>query len=293
MRMFSADHPHQPTQPRLVQVGDARRPAPSGHSWSRDTDEAARPACPAARGRCAPDDGRTPGRGPHTAHPASPFGGPVSDDHTNEFAVQQVRPSCSALARWSACCGQHMVVHCAPCDFNASVNLVASSIRGIGSADQQPFSCVGVGTRRAALAAAIRWSAAARPAHRSRVAALGDPGTHSQPRTVSRTVPCSSRTSRSASTACGVGSGHPRVAVAGVARRTVGAQPAHTQRQQQAAAACALDVRMSHDRLETGIQQSRVNAVGGLLGADRTGQPDLGQHGAVILVGPCARRPDP
>ena len=74
--------------------------------------------------------------------------------------------------------------------------------------------------------------------------------------------------------------GHAGVAVTGVAGRAVGPQPAHTQRQQQAAGACSLDGGVSHYGLEAGIEQRWVHAVGGLLRADRAGQPDLGQHGA-------------
>ena len=78
----------------------------------------------------------------------------------------------------------------------------------------------------------------------------------------------------------GVGFGHPRVAVAGVAGGAVGAQSTDTQRQPQHAFAQGLDVRMGRDRLETGIQQRRVHAVSVLLRADWAGQRDLGQHGA-------------
>ena len=117
--------------------------------------------------------------------------------------------------------------------------------------------------------------------HPIAVAALGGPGSHAAARARSA-GPCRARPARRGRprTPAASGCGHPRVAVAGVAGRTVGTQPAHTQRQQQAATAAGLDAGVSGDGLETGIQQRRVHAVGALLEADRTGQRDLGQHGA-------------
>ncbi len=82
--------------------------------------------------------------------------------------------------------------------------------------------------------------------------------------------------------------GHRRAAVPGVARRTVGAQPPHTQRQQQTTITHALDGGMSRHRLEARVQQRRVDAVGALLRADRTRHADLGQHRlAGVIAGPC------
>ena len=68
-----------------------------------------------------------------------------------------------------------------------------------------------------------------------------------------------------------IGFRHPRVAVAGVAGSTVGAESPDTQRQRQHIFAQGLDLRMSRDGLKTGIQQRRVHAVGILLRADLAG----------------------
>ena len=66
-----------------------------------------------------------------------------------------------------------------------------------------------------------------------------------------------------------VGTGQPRIAVVGGAGRSVGTDPAYAQRQQQTTATCDLGVGNSRNRLETGIQQSGMYAVGALLRADR------------------------
>ena len=55
MRMFGADHPHQATQPGLLQIGAVVGQHRSGRSGSPGTGEAARPGFPALRRRCAPD----------------------------------------------------------------------------------------------------------------------------------------------------------------------------------------------------------------------------------------------
>ena len=62
-----------------------------------------------------------------------------------------------------------------------------------------------------------------------------------------------------------VGTGDPRIAEAGGAGRSVGTDPAYAQRQQQTSATCNLGVRMSRNRLETGIQQGGMHAGGVLL----------------------------
>ena len=79
------------------------------------------------------------------------------------------------------------------------------------------------------------------PSTRSRFAALGDPGADVQPPHGQQDRPVLVQDVEVGLDPGAVGSGHPRVAVAGVAGRAVGAQPAHTQRQQQAAVADVLD----------------------------------------------------
>ena len=74
--------------------------------------------------------------------------------------------------------------------------------------------------------------------------------------------------------------GHPRQAVACGAGRRVGTQPPHAQRQQQATGPEALHRGVGRDGLKAGIQQRGVHAIVAVLGADRAGQADLGQHGA-------------
>ena len=78
----------------------------------------------------------------------------------------------------------------------------------------------------------------------------------------------------------GAARGHPRQAVVGVARRSVGTQAPHPQGQQQTAIPHPVHRRVGRNGLETGIQQCGVHAIASLLGTDSAGQADLGQHGA-------------
>ena len=78
-----------------------------------------------------------------------------------------------------------------------------------------------------------------------------------------------------------VGGGDPRQAVPGVAAGAEPAQPCHTQRQQQPAVGAAGGLKVGGHRLETGVQQRRMDAVAGLLGADAPGSAISARGGGV------------
>ncbi len=105
----------------------------------------------------------------------------------------------AAWAAWSARCGQDMVVHCASRSFSASVNSVASrsAAAEVLISSQAPGSAwLFSGSSRSCHSMPSSRS----PKTRARSLACDAPVPICRPRTASRTVPCSSNTSRSAST---------------------------------------------------------------------------------------------
>ena len=85
----------------------------------------------------------------------------------------------------------------------------------------------------------------------------------------------------------GVGLGQLGEAIPRIASRSVGTQLTHAQGQQQAAVGDLRHAGMGRHRLEAGIQQRGMHPVAGVLGTDRDGQPDLGQHRVTGPPGVC------
>ncbi len=257
-----------------------RRPARSGRCGSRRTGGAARRGSLAIRGRCAPDAART--RGPAAAHwsSASPFFGPVRmTTPVNPPARELIRAAVRRVRAWSACCGQHMVVHCAPWVFNASVNVVAttSAVAEVLISSQVPASawstsgnsrcCHSMVSSRSASTRSL-WPFSDTPvpnrspctAQQDRAVLVEHVEVGLDPGRRRLWSPACSSSGRCGRDRRRVADGHPA------------ATPARPAPQ-------GLDVRMGRNGLETGIQQRGVHAVGALLRADLAGQRDLGQHG--------------
>ncbi|PQM48185.1 hypothetical protein C1Y40_01609 [Mycobacterium talmoniae] len=96
------------------------------------------------------------------------------------------------------CCGQHMVAHCAPRPFNTSLNLLPSASGVVVLISSQVPASVysGSGTSRCCHSMASSRSASSR----SLVSPSALLVPKRSPCTASSTAPCSSSTSRSAST---------------------------------------------------------------------------------------------
>ena len=183
MRMFGADRPHQTAQPSLLQVGHVvgqHRLGVPGHEVQA---RRARRGSPAIRGRCAPDAART--RRPRQRNVL--VGVAVLRFREDHYVRRIARlASCSRSAspfdEWSACCGQHIAgaLRAMELSTHRSTGLPVTSA-AVGSADSSHAPASVVGRLRQRLAAAIRWSAAARSAHDRARCFREIPGAHLQP----------------------------------------------------------------------------------------------------------------
>ena len=219
---ITRSRPRSPACSRLIVVVRAEL---SGLAWSRRTDEEAPPPIPPAHARSEPHDAPAHGPAADFAHPGRRRVRHRGSPHHRRTGTQ-VTTNPFQIGRGI--------------DLPRPVQVGAFARLGI-SARRSTWWPAGPRPRRCRSAAMIQprfWTSRGRPraasrccqsrvssrslSTRSRSPVSEVPVPMRSPRTVSRTVPCSSSTSRSASPPVGSGCGHSRVAVAGVAGRTVG-----------------------------------------------------------------------
>ena len=219
VRMFGADHPDQAPQPSLLQVGLVAGQHGLG---SAGHDVQAR--------RLARDLWQFAGDAHQMLHIlAAQQRGLVigvavlrsgEDHHTGESTGTQMASKLFGRSRCGRLCGgQHMVVHCAPWLFSASVNVVAttSAVAVVLISSQVPASAYSSFGQFSLPPFDGQQPLAQHPIV---VAVPGDAGAQSQPLHGEQDCPVLVEHVEVGLDPGGVGFGHPRVAVVGVAGRS-------------------------------------------------------------------------